>query len=95
MKKQQDQVLRIVDLDPATFAASARPEPQQNRREAELLRLYEQGASIESLQRRSGFHPSTIWTLLGLQRETKADEAAYAKALGLYHHMKSIIERDE
>ncbi len=95
MRKDQDQALRIATLEPATFMAKTRSEPQRNQREDEILRLYELGASIESLQRRSGSHPSTLWNILGLKRETKADEAAYAKALGFYHHMKSIIERDE
>jgi DNA-binding CsgD family transcriptional regulator len=86
---------RINDLEPASFLASARTEPLHNRRERELLDLFRNGHSVESLQRRSGYHPSQLWALLNLHRGTAEAERQYAAALALYHHMRSITERDD
>ncbi len=86
---------RICDLEPESYAAPARTETLHNRREQDVIDAYRRGGSIESLQRMSGFHPSHIWAILNLHRGTPEAESQYQAALAVYHHMRSITERDD
>jgi hypothetical protein len=95
MPKTDNPPTRICDLEPASYAAPARTETLHNRREQDIIDAYRRGASIECLQRMSGYHPSHIWALLNLHRGTPEAEAQYQKSLSLYHHMREITERDE
>jgi lambda repressor-like predicted transcriptional regulator len=95
MRQTDNPPTRINDLDPASFLASARTEPRFNRREQEVIELYRQGASIESLQRRTGWHPDSLWKILDLHRGTPEAEKQFQAAIRLYVHMRSIIERDD
>ncbi len=94
MRQTDNPPTRLHELEPASYSSPARSEPLHNRREQELLDLYRNGATIESLQRRSGYHPSQIWSLLNLHRGTDEAERQYAAALALYHHMRSITGDD-
>jgi hypothetical protein len=95
MPKTDNPPTRLHELEPGSYAAPARSAPRYNSREAELIDLYRDGHSVESLQRRSGYHPSQLWALLNLHRGTDEAERQYAAALALYHHMRSITERDD
>jgi hypothetical protein len=94
-KKNTTPPTRIHELEPASYLATTRTGPKHNRKEQELIDAYRRGASIESLQRRSGYHPSQIWALLNLHRGTPEAERQYQDAINLYMHMRSITERDE
>jgi hypothetical protein len=95
MRRTDNPPTRMHELEPASYAAPARSGPRYNNREQELIALYRDGASIEFLQRRSGYHPSQLWKLLDLHRGTPQAEAQYQAAVSLYLHMKAIVERDE
>ncbi len=95
MRQTDNPPTRLHELEPASYSAPARSAPRYNSREAELIDLYRDGHSVESLQRRSGYHPSQLWKLLDLHRGTPQAEAQYQAAVSLYLHMKAIVERDE
>jgi hypothetical protein len=95
MRRTDNPPTRLHELEPASYSAPARSEPRYNSREQELIALYRDGHSVQSLQRRSGYHPSQLWALLDLHRGTDEAERQYAAALALYHHMRSITERDD
>jgi lambda repressor-like predicted transcriptional regulator len=87
---------RITDLDVKSYLATARKEPRLNTREQELIQLHKQGASLVFLQRKSGYHPSQLFTLLNIDRNTVEGAASYAEVEKVWmHYTRLIIERDE
>lgn len=93
-KKNVTLPTRFLDMRPKDYLAPARTARRLSSQETKLVEAAKSGVGLVGLVQRSGFHPTVVARIVGIEKVM--DEPEYEKAVGLYWMLQMIgSERDE